>query len=290
MLKLTDGRRIPENERRKDDIREMGDHRLRGLVLSCIEDNSDRRLNAKEVVEWLQKEKSIIEKKITIVHRRTPNCPPTLKILPLGNSATGKTSIIKRFKDNCFTDSPDRPPPTVGHGGVFIQNITLNGKRFSLSIHDTAGQERFDSLTSSFLRDADGVLLVFDVTNSESFEQGIARTKRLIDHYLDDCACTILVGNKVDAGGERKVTRKQAEQLAANLGVRYFETSAKTGQNIETVFEELAKEIYNELDLSDIGTYPLKKPCNGAVLLGQELGQEQTEKFSLKLSRRCPSC
>ena len=236
----------------------MGDHRLRGLVLSCIEDNSDRRLNAKEVVEWLQKEKSIIEKKITIVHRRTPNYPPTLKILPLGNSATGKTSIIKRFKDNCFTDSPDSPPATVGHGDVFIQNITLNGKRFSLSIHDTAGQERFDSLTSPFLRDADGVLLVFDVTNSESFEQGIARTKRLIDHYLDDCACTILVGNKVDAGGERKVTRKQAEQLAANLGVRYFETSAKTGQNIETVFEELAKEIYNELDLSDIGTYPPK--------------------------------
>lgn len=286
MLKLTDGRRIPENERRKDDIREMGDHRLRGLVLRCIEDNSDKRLNAKEVVEWLQKEKSVIERKNTIVQRKTPNYRPTLKIIPLGNSGTGKTCIIKRFKDNCFTK---REPYTVGLD-IFFKNITLNGKRFSLRIEDTAGQEKFDSMTSSFLRDADGVLLVFDVTNSGSFEQGIARAKTLINHHLDDCACTILVGNKVDAGDERKVTRKQAEQLAANLGVRYFETSAKTGQNIETVFEELAKEIYNELDLSDIETYPQKKPCNGAVLLGQELGQEQTEKFRLKLSRRCPCC
>lgn len=286
MLKLTDGRRIPENERRKDDLREMGDHRLRGLVLSCIEDNSDKRLNAKEVVEWLQKEKSIIERKNAIVQRRAPNYPPTLRIIPLGNSATGKTCIIKRFKDNCF---PDCITATVGLD-VFIKNITLNGKKFSLRIDDTAGQERFDSMTSSFLRDADGVLLVFDVTDSESFEQGIAKTKTLIDHHLNDWACTILVGNKVDAGDKREVTRKQAEELAANLGVRYFETSAKTGQNIQTVFEELAKEIYNALDLSDIGTYPQKKPCNSAVLLGQELGQEQTEKFRLELSKRCPFC
>lgn len=290
MLKLTDGRRIPENERRKDDIREMGDHRLRGLVLRCIEDNSDKRLNAKEVVEWLQKEKSIIERKNTIVQRRQrrTNYLPTLKIIPLGNSATGKTCIIQRFKDNCFPEEPTTPS-TIGLD-VFIKNITLNGKEFSLRIDDTSGQERFDSITSSFLRDADGFLLVFDVTNRQSFEQGIHRTKTLIDHHLDDCACTILVGNKVDAGDKREVTRKQAEELAANLGVRYFETSAKTGQNIETVFEELAKEIYNALDLSDIGTYPQKNPCNGAVHLRQELGQEQTEKFRLNLSQRCPCC
>ena len=282
MLKLTDGRRIPENERRKDDIREMGDHRLRGLVLSCIEDNSDKRLNAKEVVEWLQKEKSVIEKKNTIVQRRTPNYPPTLRIICLGNSATGKTCIIKRFKDNCFHD---HLRATVGLD-VFIKNITLNGKKFSLRIDDTAGQERFSSITSSFLRDVDGVLLVFDVTDSKSFEPGIDSIKKLIDDHLDDWTCKILVGNKVDAGDKREVTRKQAEEMAANLGVRYFETSAKTGQNIQTVFEELAKEIYNALDLSDIGTYQQKKPCNGAVLLGQELGQEQTEKFSLG----CPFC
>ena len=260
----------------------MGDHKLTGLVLSCIEDNSDKRLNAKEVVDLLQKEKSIIERKNTIVQRRTPNYPPILKIIPLGNSATGKTSIIKWYIDNYFYG---QTKPTVGLD-VFIKNITLNGKKFSLRIDDTSGQERFDSMTSSFLRDTDGVLLVFDVTNSESFEQGIARTKTLIDHYLEDWACTILVGNKVDAENERKVTRKQAEELAANLGVRYFETSAKTGQNIQTVFEELAKEIYNALDLSDIGAYPQKKPCNGAVLLGQE----QTEKLRVELSKPRSFC
>ena len=283
MLKIADGRRIPENERRKDDIRQMGDHRLRGLVLRCIEDNSDKRLNAKEVVDWLQKEKSIIERKNTIAQRRTRNRQlPTLKIITLGESATGKSSIISRFNDNSF---PEQIIPTIGLV-EFSKNITLNGKKFSLRIDDTAGQERFSSITSSFLRDVDGVLLVFDVTDSKSFEPGIDSIKKLIDDHLDDWTCKILVGNKVDAGDKREVTRKQAEELAANLGVRYFETSAKTGQNIETVFEELAKEIYNALDLSDIGTYPQKNPCNGAVLLGQELGQEQTEKFSLG----CPFC
>lgn len=78
MLKTTDGRRIPENERRKDDIRQMGDHRLKGLVLRCIEDKSDERLNAKEVVDWLQKvKKSKIERKRTIALQREPNQPPT---------------------------------------------------------------------------------------------------------------------------------------------------------------------------------------------------------------------
>ena len=272
LLKITDGRRIPEKERREDDIRQMGDHRLKGLVLHCIEDKSEERLNAKEVVDWLQKEMSIIERKNTIAQRRTRNRQlPTLKIIPLGESATGKSSIISRFNDYSF---PERIVPTIGPV-EFRKNITLNGKKFTLRIDDTAGQERFDGITASFIRDADGVLLIFDVTDRESFTNGIPRMKELLVHYLDDSASIILVGNKVDLEDEREVTRKQAEELAANLGVRYFETSAKTGQNIQKVFEELANEIYNALDLSDIETYPLETTLSaGRVHLG--LGQTET--------------
>ena len=273
MLKIADGRRIPENERRKDDIREMGDHRLGGLVLHCIEDKSEKRLNAKEVVDLLQKEKSIIERKNTIAQRRTRNKQhPTLKIIPLGESATGKSSIISRFNDNSF---PERIIPTIGFAEC-RKNITLNGKKFTLRIDDTGGQERFNSITSRFIRDADGVLLIFDVTDRDSFKNGIPRMKKLLDRYLDDSASIILVGNKVDAGDKREVTRKQAEELAANLGVRYFETSAKTGKNIQKVFEELANEIYNALDLSDIEKYPLETTLNaGRVHLGR--GQTGTK-------------
>ena len=273
MLKITDGRRIPERERREDDIRQMGDHRLKGLVLHCIEDKSEERLNAKEVVDWLQKEMSIIERKNTIAQRRTRNRQlPTLKIIPLGQSATGKSSILSRFNDDSF---PERIVPTIG-SVEFRKNITLNGKKFSLRIDDTAGQERFDGITSSFIRDADGVLLIFDVTDWVSFKNGIPRMRELLVHYLDDSASIILVGNKVDVEDEREVTRKQAEELAANLGVRYFETSAKTGQNIQKVFEELANEIYNALDLSDIETYPLETTLNaGRVHLGR--GQTGTK-------------
>ena len=273
LLKITDGRRIPEKERRKDDIRQMGDHRLRGLVLRCIEDKSEERLNAKEVVDWLQKEMSIIERKNTIAQRRTRNRQlPTLKIIPLGEPATGKSSIISRFNDDSF---PERIVPTIG-SVEFRKNITLSGKKFTLRIVDTAGQERFHSITPSFIRDADGVLLIFDVTDRKSFKNGIPRMKKLLDSYLDDSASIFLVGNKVDAEDKREVTRKQAEELAANLGVRYFETSAKTGQNIQKVFEELAKEIYNALDLSDIETYLLETTLNaGRVHLGR--GQTGTK-------------
>lgn len=272
LLKIADGRRIPENERRKDDIRQMGDHRLKGLVLHCIEDKSEERLDAKEVVDRLRKEMSIIERKNTIAQRTRNRQLPTLKIIPLGESATGKSSIISRFNDNSF---PELIIPTIGRV-EFRKNITLNGKTFSLRIDDTGGQERFDSITSLFIRDVDGVLLIFDVTDRDSFKKGIPKMKGLLDRYLDDSASIILVGNKIDAGNKREVTRKQAEELAANLGVRYFETSAKTGQNIQKVFEELANEIYNALDLSDIEKYPLET-MHSAGRVPLVLGQTETK-------------
>ena len=246
MLKITAGQRIPENERRKDDIRQMGDHRLKELVLRCIEDKRDKRLNAKEVVDWLQKvKKSKIETKRTIALQREPNQPPTLKIITLGEPATGKTCIIKRFEDNCFHD---KEVATIGID-ICYKDISVYGREFRLNVVDTAGQERFLSLVPSYLRGVVGVLLVFDVTNKSSFEKGIPKMLELI-HPQDDMRM-ILVGNKADAEDRRKVTRKQAEEFAANLGVLYFETSAITGQNIRKVFEEITKVIYITSDLTN---------------------------------------
>ena len=269
MLKITAGRRIPESERRKDDIRQMGDHRLKELVLRCIEDKSDERLNAEEVVDWLQKvKKSKIERKRTIALRRGPNQPPTLKIITLGEAATGKTCIIKRFVDNCFHE---KVVATIGIDYCY-RNISVYGREFRLNVVDTAGQERFLSLVPSYLRDAVGVLLVFDVTNKSSFEEGIPKMLELI--HPEDMRM-ILVGNKADAEDRRKVTRKQAEEFAANLGVLYFETSAVTGQNIQEVFEEITKVIYITSDL----TKSLTKRTVKKVLLVRDLQKETTSSW-----------
>ena len=270
MLKITAGQRIPENERRKDDIRQMGDHGLKELVLRCIEDKSDKRLNAKEVVDWLQKiKKSKIERKRTIALQRGPNQLPTLKIITLGEAATGKTSIIKRFVDNGFYE---KVVATIGIDCCY-RNISVYGREFRLNVVDTAGQERFLSLVPSYLRDAVGVLLVFDVTNKSSFEEGIPKMLELIDP--EDEMRMILVGNKADAEDRRKVTRKQAEEFAANLGVLYFETSAVTGQNIHKVFEEITKVIYITSDLTNPTVKEFQEP-EWEVILLRDLSEKET--------------
>ena len=279
MLKITDGRRIPENERRKDDIRQMGDHRLKRLVLRCIEDESDERLNAKEVVDWLQKVKmSKIKWERTIALQRKPNQPPTLNIITLGEAGTGKTSIINRFVNNCFDD---KVAPTIGSDLRFT-NMNVYGREFRLKVVDTAGLETFSSLPVSYLREANGVLLVFDVTDRWSFERGILRKMlRCIDR---DEKRIILVGSKVDAEDEREVTREQAEEFAANLGVLYFETSALTGQNIQKVFEEIAKVIYITSDLTNPTVKEVQDPeWRDVVVLWDSPEKETTSSW-------CTSC
>ena len=120
---------------------------------------------------------------------------------------------------------------------------------------DTAGQERFHSIPQNLLREADGVLLVFDLMNrARTFNEGLPKMLELVKNNGIDYTSLILVGNKADAE-KREVTRAEAEEYAQELGVRYIETSAKTGQNIEQLFEEIAREIYDTLDLSDIETY-----------------------------------
>lgn len=249
LKKKTAGRRIPETERRKDDIRQMGDHRLKGLVLRCIEDKSDERLNAEEVVDWLQKAKMLkIEWKRAVALQRKPNQPLTFKIITLGEVATGKTCIIKRFVEHGFDDTV---ASTIGFD-IRFSNIKVYGRQFQLQVVDTAGLEAFSSVPPSYLREAVGVLLVFDVTNRQSFEKSIPEMLNLI-HPGDDIddKRMILVGNKADEDDRRQVARRQAEKFAANLGVLYFETSAVTGQNIQKVFEEITKVIYITTDLTN---------------------------------------
>lgn len=176
------------------------------------------------------------------------------KVIAVGNGAVGKTSITLRFSTGTFRDS------YIMTIGVDFAVKTINvqspegTKKVKLQIWDTGGQERFSYVRPLYYKGAMGGLVVFDVTQLESF-QTIPKWFEEVKKNRGNIPL-ILVGNKVDLP-DRKVSSQQGEQMARRLGVKYLETSAKTGESIERVFVELsnlmvkyAKQIENEEEAS----------------------------------------
>ena len=160
-----------------------------------------------------------------------------LKILLIGDSTVGKTSILFRYINDEF---PECYMSTIGVE-YKIKALIINGKKVNLRIWDTSGQERYRSITQNFYRNANGILFVFDITNKESFNN--------IKIWLTDSencetkVTKILIGNKIDLKDERKVDMEAIEKFAEKKEMKYFETSAKEGINIDEIFRELAEQI-----------------------------------------------
>ena len=161
-----------------------------------------------------------------------------LKLIMIGESSVGKTCMIMRYIDNSFTENF---LTTVGVD-FKVKDLNIDGKTVKLQIWDTAGQEQFHTITKSYFRGADGIILCFDLTSSMTLE----RTHLWMDSIKESAAekvDVVLVGNKKDKDG-RDVTEEQARAVAEEYHVEYFETSAKTGENISEVFEALAKKAF----------------------------------------------
>jgi Ras-related protein Rab-18 len=129
-----------------------------------------------------------------------------------------------------------------------LENFDNTKKNIKLTIWDTAGQERFRSLTSSYYRGAQGVILVYDVSSRESFDNLKTTWLKELAVYADlDDLVLMIVGNKVDleAKGERKVSTEEGLQLAKELSALFMESSAKTRLGIKSIFEELVRKILN---------------------------------------------
>lgn len=122
--------------------------------------------------------------------------------------------------------------------------MELDSKVIKLQIWDTAGQERFRTITSSYYRGAHGIIVVFDVTDSESFDN-VKQWLNEIDRYANENVNKLLVGNKVDLVGKRAVDYETAKAFADEIGVPYIETSAKAATNVEQAFMTMAGEIKN---------------------------------------------
>lgn len=162
-------------------------------------------------------------------------------VMLLGDSCTGKTCLLIRFKDNTFMNNN-----FISTVGIDYRNkiVELDKLKVKLQVWDTAGQERFRSLTASYYRDADALLLIYDVTNRASFENIRDWLAQVREHAKEEVELT-LVGNKVDLGQQRKVKPEEGRQLAQAYNIPFMETSAKSGQNVPELFQALTRRLLN---------------------------------------------
>ncbi|XP_031821612.1 ras-related protein Rab-37 isoform X2 [Sarcophilus harrisii] len=161
------------------------------------------------------------------------------KTILVGDSGVGKTSLLVQFDQGKFI--PGSFSATVGIGFT-NKVVTVDGTKVKLQIWDTAGQERFRSVTHAYYRDAQALLLLYDITNRSSFEN-IRAWLTEIHEYAQRDVVIMLLGNKADVSRERVVRSEDGETLAREYGVPFMETSAKTGMNVELAFLAIAREL-----------------------------------------------
>ena len=162
-----------------------------------------------------------------------------LKLLLLGDSSVGKTSILLKYISNKFDES------SISTVGVDYMDkiIDYNKFKIKLQIWDTSGEEKFRTITKNFYRNADGLLVVFDLTKKESYDH----IKSWINEAKEnnDKLKTILIGNKLDLKDERIVTIDVAKQFAEKNNLKYIETSAKDGTNINESFQAIIDLLFD---------------------------------------------
>jgi small GTP-binding protein len=182
------------------------------------------------------------------------------KIILVGDSGVGKTSILKKFINNEFNEDIK----CTINIDFFSKSIKIDKNLYTnLKIYDTAGQEKYRALIKNYYQGTDGIILVFDLTNENSFN----KLKSWINEVSDNTekAQIILVGNKADLI-ERKIDEETAENFAKQRDMKYIETSAKEGTNILLLFEELALDINKKkqndssvVELEHVDTYVFRR-------------------------------
>ena len=205
-----------------------------------------------------------------------------LKYIIIGNSSVGKSCIMVKYIHGGFVDE-FKTTIGVEFGS---KNILINNKIYKIQIWDTAGQETFRSITRGYYKNSVCACIVYDITNRKSFSD--------VKSWFDDCkkqtpktVIMVLIGNKIDLGDEREVSYEEGENFAKENNMLFFETSAKSGENIENVFYESAEIIDKKIEE---GYYNLNSE-NCGIKMGINLSESitLTEK-SLKKEENQSNC
>jgi len=159
------------------------------------------------------------------------------KFIVIGDTGTGKSCLLHQFIENRFKKSSSH---TIGVE-FGSKTVVVGGKNIKLQIWDTAGQERFRTITHSYYRGAHGVMLVFDVTSRESFEN-IQVWLQDVYKFASQDIPMILVGNKADMVASRQVSDEEAQAFANTLGIKYITTSAKSNASVDEAFDQLVDD------------------------------------------------
>ena len=163
-----------------------------------------------------------------------------LKILILGDSSVGKTSLLLQYADGYF---PTIYVATIGIE-YKVKKININGADINLQIWDTAGEERFRSITQNYMKGADGILYVFDITQKSSFDNlktWIRQSEEITEGFKK-----IIVGNKSDLENERRIQKETVQKFCDERNIKGIEVSAKMGTKVSEAFETLAKLIIGD--------------------------------------------
>jgi len=167
------------------------------------------------------------------------------KLILIGSSGVGKSSILQRYVQKIFNTEYTC---TIGVD-FFMKTINIRDKSIKLQLWDTAGTEKFKSITTGYYRGANAAFVVFDLTSKPSFDS----VSEWIENYYkysnpDSEKHVVLIGNKSDLKENREITQEQIDSFVMNNKIKYFETSAKNGENIDECFYFIAEKLMNDLE------------------------------------------
>lgn len=211
---------------------------------SLLDNDSEQQQHSNKITNTVEKNK-IVDSKSEVSNNSSKSYQILFKIILIGDSGIGKTSLINRYVKNEFSE---KHLCTIGVD-FMMKTLEVNDVNIKLQVWDTAGMERYRQITTSYYKGANAAIIAFDLTNRKSFES----LKYWITLYYDYCnqlisKCIAIVGNKLDAEHKREVTKEDIEDfLKINPHLMYYEVSAKSGEGVENLFTNLAERLYNEV-------------------------------------------
>jgi small GTP-binding protein len=183
-----------------------------------------------------------------------------LKFIVVGNSCVGKSNLTLRFTKDDFDPSNES---TIG-AEYYTKIICLDSKVYKIQIWDTAGQDTFKTITRSYYRNSIGCIVAFDVSNRDSFNAVRTWYEELLERSepYTGKQSIVMVGNKIDKSDARSVTHEEASALATELGIEYYEASAKTGYNVRDIFQKMVLDINEKINNQELS---LKIGTDGVI-------------------------